>query len=512
MIALKDGRMYDWRCHTPSFLRSTLDGPGNFGGEGEEKQEKTTLRDEENTNTPNTVYAIKMAPSSPLFAMCGDDGNVTLHSMTDTLSNSPIATFSCRSDVTDDDLGEGFEQDEWQRARGFMQAFTVKLGMRGLDFSADGKTLLAGGETDVIDVWDVSMFEKGERRGGEGEVEVFSEPKRRIAGHNAWLNSITFFRELGARSATKTALSTSEVFCTADVLGKICLWSLRQKIIADTVMEQKFECLWLFRCHVSMVTSVCFSKEGDRMLTSGVDGKVAVWEVGGDLWEADGSIKPGRTYEQVQLLNKANRPIIQLGGHDGGVKMCGFADTGETAGVVEWGAEDRPPPPSSTVVVSCGTDQNVLFYHIPPPVKRVSHLALHSRAPHAVVKRDTVRGIVFSARNRYLVSFGIGCDVMVWEADSGRLAQNLVAHQRAIKAVDFLDEEEAGVVVVSGDEEGKIILWNLTPGPENGGAAAAEVGGRGLHHPEEEELVSFKHHRVPIRSVKFCGGVDSVVR
>ena len=58
----------------------------------------------------------------------------------------------------------------------------------------------------------------------------------------------------------------------------------------------------------------------------------------------------------------------------------------------------------------------------------------------------------------------------------------------------------SGVILVSGDEEGKIILWELKP-DESGS----------LQHPIEDELVSWHHHRVPIRSVRFCGGTDRVV-
>ena len=117
-----------------------------------------------------------------------------------------------------------------------------------------------------------------------------------------------------------------------------------------------------------------------------------------------------------------------------------------------------------------------------------------------MTKRDTVRGVVFDPGYNYVATFNLGCDVLLWEAESGHLVLSLRAHQRPIKSIDFGVEDECSVVLISGDEEGKIILWKLEPD---------ELGS--LQHPMEEKLVSWHHHRVPIRSVRFCGGVEKVV-
>ena len=126
-----------------------------------------------------------------------------------------------------------------------------------------------------------------------------------------------------------------------------------------------------------------------------------------------------------------------------------------------------------------------------------------------------------------MATFGIGCDVMIWDAKFGRLLLNLVGHQRNIRSVDFATETELVLLLVSGDEEGKTILWNLTAerhhaplpspptSPSNPPPPVDDYEDDDMppsfQHPPEDLLISWHHHRVPIRSVRFCGGPTKVV-
>ena len=521
-------------------LRSTLDaGAGGAGGEG--GGEGDTATGAESTATPNTVTAVAFSPCLSLLAASGDDGVTTLHSLT---TGSLLATFRCGADVADADLVEEEKEEkdeggsEWRRARGYMQSFNVKLAVRAVAFSGDSRTMVTGGEAETLDVWDVKEFGAGGRGGGEEEAEGNGEeaeakkvavPRNRISGHGGWITAITFLRPPFPPPPPPNPLKTEDLLATSDVRGRVALWSITQKVIADTVMEQKWSCLWVNRCHVSIVSSLDFSADGTRILTAGIDGKVAVWNVRERLHDGEGKARSGgETFEGREKAEAAARaggkegdgPVIQLGGHDGGVKMAAFSDAAESTAVVPFGEseEEESRKKTATLVMSCGTDQTILFYCVPHPVRRVSHLALHSRSLHAVAKRDTVRSVTFSSRNRYFTTFGAGCDVMVWRAESGKLVVSLAGHQRAVKAVDFVDGE-GGFFLASGDEEGVIIVWNLTreepetedDGDASGGAGSSGQGGKGLRHPEPEELSSWRHHRVPIRSVKFCGSSDTVV-
>ena len=141
----------------------------------------------------------------------------------------------------------------------------------------------------------------------------------------------------------------------------------------------------------------------------------------------------------------------------------------------------------------------------------------------ARTQRDTVREVILSPSFKYMATFGIGCDVMIWDAKFGRLLLNLVGHQRNIRSVDFATETEAVLLLVSGDEEGKTILWNLTAEHNNIAPPSPPASTSNppppdddeylpsFQHPPEDLLISWHHHRVPIRSVRFCGGPTKVV-
>ncbi|GMH92201.1 hypothetical protein TL16_g12275 [Triparma laevis f. inornata] len=357
--------------------------------------------------------------------------------------------------------------------RRFLHSFYLKLGVRAAAFiepirhECNGTFLISGGETCTLDIWDVSDLCMEEKSGddadtpayggyGEGEDKngkTMDTPVIRYKTHSGWINVL--------KSLPNTE-KYSNVFISGDVLGKIIMFKL------DVSRNRKkfgLSVLWGQRCHVSMVSNISTNLDFGKVVlcTGGVDGKVAVWDV---------------------------------------TDFCGGSGVTFNEGD-ESGAIDGMMGAAKSWKVAVGI-RNVLLFHLESNVESVVKLCNHGRSEWAVTKRDTVRGVGFSQSYKYVATFGIGCDVMIWEAESGHLVCNLVAHQRAIKSLCFGGEGGNEINVVSGDEEGVTILWRLAKD-------TGEGGGGHFSHPSEEEIISWHYHRVPIRSVRFCGGTKKVV-
>ena len=511
--------------HTPTFLQSTLSSA--LPSQAPEQQPESSLPplppppSVNQAQTPNTIYCVTFSSDGSFFACCGEDGRTTLHisSTTDT-----IAEFFCRDDIIDDDLvDENLDLSEpWFQQRGYMHSFNLKLSTRSCAFTNDSSLLLTGGESETLDIYELTDLISDLPEPGSGKVKTFTSPRLRDHSHQCWITEIQSFVPKGYKKPLNYDPNASDIFATADVRGKVAIWRIsltrdRKKISLST--------LWVLRTHVSLVSSLSFSEDCESIITSGIDGKVAVWNVSSQLFSNAETFTPkqGRPFSTTLSSQPPQNPRISLGGHRGGVKMAALATTGSLSPITAPNApieEDL----KTTLMLTCGTDQQLLLYFIPSPVEGVIKLASHDRSPWATVKRDTIREVIFSPSFNYMATFGIGCDVMLWDAKVGRLILNLIGHQRNIRSVEFATETEMVLLLVSGDEEGKTILWNLTAERHHGTPSSPpsppsnppppdddDDYPSSFQHPPEDLLISWHHHRVPIRSVRFCGGPTKVV-
>jgi len=131
----------------------------------------------------------------------------------------------------------------------------------------------------------------------------------------------------------------------------------------------------------------------------------------------------------------------------------------------------------------------------------------------------------------YIATWGIGSDVMCWDVRSGKMLINLSGHEAPVKSVSFGAGEGGGnesekIVLVSGDTEGVIILWRCHNKEENDESDEndeveieneTETEIKNSHTTTSamgwtrEEILTWHHHKVPIRSASFCGSNDNVV-
>lgn len=158
-----------------------------------------------------------------------------------------------------------------------------------------------------------------------------------------------------------------------------------------TPQKLSLSTLWVHRTHVSIVSSLSFSENCESVITSGIDGKVAVWEVASRIFSDPSKLTPKQGQPFLTTLNAQSpnqTPTISLGGHRGGVKMAALTTTGSLSPITSPNAPAQEDT-KTTIMLTCGTDQQLLLYFIPSAVEGVIKLASHDRSPWATVKVST---------------------------------------------------------------------------------------------------------------------------
>lgn len=182
----------------------------------------------------------------------------------------------------------------------------------------------------------------------EGTGASLTSPNKRFRAHGCWISEIQFLPAL------------EDVFATGDVRGKVIIWHGE---VSRNRKKIEIHCLWLLRCHISMVTSISFCHSTYSMSTSGVDGKVAIWSVSKHVFDDQTTLKlkQGKSFEEWVRLEYKQTPEIRLGGHKGGIKQASVTSMGVATAVEEFGKEGGGGggDTRTTAVISCGTDQQV---------------------------------------------------------------------------------------------------------------------------------------------------------
>jgi WD40 repeat protein len=230
------------------------------------------------------------------------------------------------------------------------------------------------------------------------------------------------------------------------------------------------------------VSSVCFSSDGQRVVSGGKDGNVKVWDsasgeeqaciahAGGDVFcsvgfSSDGGrVVTGDSYGNVKVWDSASGEEQACMAHGGGkVNSVGFSPDGRR-------------------VVSGGVDGNVEVWDSASEEEQMCMAHGGGR----------VNSVCFSSDGREVVSGGRDGNVKVWDSASGE-KQACMAHggSTSWNSVISLCFSSDGGRVVSGGQDGNVKVWDLASGEEqaciaHGGNVVWSVG----FSPDGERVVS----------------------
>ncbi|AVH66666.1 nSTAND1 domain-containing NTPase [Nostoc sp. 'Peltigera membranacea cyanobiont' N6] len=273
--------------------------------------------------------------------------------------------------------------------------------------SADGQTIVSGGEDGTVRLWNL-------------QGQTLAEPFR---GHEGDVRSV-------AISADGQTIVSGGEDCTVQ------LWNLQGQTLAEP-----------FRGHESEVYSVAISADGQTIVSGGKDGTVRLWNLQGlPLTEpfrghegevysvaisADGqTIVSGGKDGTVRLWNLQGLPLTEpFRGHEGDVWSVAISADGQT-------------------IVSGGEDGTVRLWNL-----QGQTLTEPFRG-----HKSEVYSVAISADGQTIVSGGEDGTVRLWNLQGLPLTEPFRGHECYVWSVAISAD---GQTIVSGGSDGTVRLWNL---------------------------------------------------
>ncbi len=211
------------------------------------------------------------------------------------------------------------------------------------------------------------------------------------------------------------------------------------------------------------IEDLVFFPDEERVVAGSGDGTITLWELRGENWPMQSW--PGHDDAVIYLGVAADDRLLSVG-REGWVRWWDPA-----TGMVEqgWPAEGAPLLGASlstdgTTLATAGQDGTVRIWE-----------AASGRPLQQVSPEQNPYGAVALSPDGSLLATGEGADVQVWNARTGapetRLTGKLVkpgtaeeewiGHEKPVSALVF---GPGGAFLASGDEDGTLLVWDLTTG------------------------------------------------
>lgn len=378
--------------------------------------------------------------------------------------------------------------------------------------SGDGRTLVTGAQDNTLRLWDVPqlrpvMFLAG-HEGKVGGVAVSPDGRMIVSGAadkavRLWdignvADAIAAKKPMleagkeyslrnghGSQVTTAAWRNDSANFATADADGRIFVWSP----YLDAPQGE-------IGLHPGGVTGLAFPNNNQQLISTGADGVIRFWQLpipatrsfegntaavsaiamvtnqaAGVVGAADGTLRlfDFNTGTVTRELPKSDKPVtsadvqpnnalIAVADDTGRVRLLNFGDGADRGSILGHdGAVNRVLfHPDNTRLATAGADGTVRLWTIPTtPVPTNGH-------------SQPLRAIAAANNGQWFVTGADDKTVRVWAAN-GQAQRQLGNHLQPVTVVAVRGDDAQ---IASGDEEGKIWLWNAGNGAAEGSLSA----------------------------------------
>jgi WD40 repeat protein len=294
-----------------------------------------------------------------------------------------------------------------------VRTFTGHTGsVMGIEFSADGKTLVSCSRDGAIrfwdpssgellrtleehtgDVYDIAFSPRGDLLASSGRDKIVrlwdiesGEVLRRLQGHTDIVRSVAFSPD-------------QKLLASGSVDQSVKLWDVAAGRLLRTMSG-----------HTARVKSVVFSPDGKWIATAASDRTIRIWDVA------------------------SGRELARLQGHKSDIETLALS-------------------PDGKLLASSSNDTTVRLWNVAAR-KTVRILQGHTAE---------VDSVDFSPNGRLLASGGKDTFIKLWDVDSGELLQTLSGHTGRVESLAFSPDGRT-IATGGGGGDSAVKLWKLNAG------------------------------------------------
>ncbi len=324
-------------------------------------------------------------------------------------------------------------------------------------FSADGRTLVAGGLGGKIWLWDVNTGQSKEPLQGQTRGAIcslaFSSDGRLAAGSAdgtvaLWdVDNRSEYDLLKGHQGAVWDLAFSpddRVLASGSWDGSVRLWDISVPRPPDQLVG-----------HMSDVSTLAFSRDGSAVVSGSLDGTVRRWDVrtGKEL-----SILATHRERVLSLAVSPDGRMLASGGWGSTVKLRDLATSQEKTPLGRWCNYCLAFSPDGKTLASCGASPSADLWDVPTGKPKYSTVSGY-RSPNG--HRNMVTAVAISPNGRTLATGSWDKTVRLWDLASGNWLTTLKGHQGFVLCVAFSAD---GKTLASGSADTTVRLWDAATG------------------------------------------------
>jgi WD40 repeat protein len=269
-----------------------------------------------------------------------------------------------------------------------------------------------------------------------------------------------WFRGLPNDSALSIAVSPDNQYIAVGSSLRSCVYLLRRS--DGTIVRQ-----WTH--HTREVTSVQFTPDGQRVISTAPDGEVCVWRVDSDTLARRYSFGAGA--HRASALSPDGRTLAVVGFDNGTVRLID-PDTGASRATLQ------TPAPAHRAAFTPDGRYLAVGVNLPSPSVHVWRLSdmtlLYPPYPDSEPRTESVRVVAVSPDSQFWIEAGQNTQLPVRRFDTGALVGYMIPFYNETPVLRFAPDSQS--LYTASPRSGWLYQWDCLTG-EGVAPAFREVGG-----------------------------------